>query len=193
MISFTPVQLQLIAANAVGFLRIFTLCAAYAAEEKRTALMLNGLSLLISTVMYAVKGLWLPAFVCIGSAARYLCSACGVRRVSADIAIMTAAAASGIWLDESIFLERAPMFAYLPIVSMIFCELYTKFISSRGLLAAAGALDSALWLVYHMKFTLLSAMVSNLINIMMPAVKIMVERAAGAKDNAELSFQGGSK
>lgn len=174
MISFTPEQFQIIAANAIGVLRILALCMSYAAADRGMFLILSTVSMLALALTYAVSGLWLPSLVFVGFAGAQLYNSRERTNTAVNVIIVLLSFAAGILLQGTEDFAEEPFFAFLPIFNAVTSHAAVAFIKSYPLLMAASAFDSVLWLIYNLRFGLVSAMVSNLICIVMPAVKMML-------------------
>lgn len=196
--AFTSEQWRIIIVNAVGVVNLFFLCSTFIASNRRSFLLMQGLSPVLLLLMYALSGLWISvvstaAMMCrnIYNAYPHVINKLFTRRsedlarpfLSVNMILLVLMVTLSIYVGGGADSVMPSMTIieltteYLPIISLIGCSLAIFFVKSYGVLMAVFFADSILWAVYDLRYMVLMALVADLISIVMTIVKALLALA----------------
>lgn len=177
MFFFTPMQLRIIAANAVGVIYLFALCAMFLADDKRMFLILNTAAKAMLMIMYAINGLWMSCIVNIGILTLNLYNTKERPKMIGNIVLTVLILAVSLSLDNSDNSSENIFLRYFPLASFICATMTIMFMKSYPLMILEICADSVLWAVYNLKHAMIMALTADLICVIMPAVKHFLQCA----------------
>ena len=161
---------RLLIGNCVAVVNFILLCYGAASRAKKDFLNIQSVSNVLMIVVYIVSGLWISVFANIAVIVRNSYNTRSAHPRMTVNALILAAACVICVFSEGGFSELSIM-SVLPLVSLIFYSIAVFSVKSARGMIIANCIDAALWITYDLRNMLVLCVVTDIFNILLPAVR----------------------